>query len=135
MAEAEYWRFTVARDCQKKNTSETHSECSLRRCNSRLLSPLSILIVNDDGAPPPVDRVAANSAAGGQRHGGPRGRMAVLLEPDVLRRGRGLDGGQLPRDPRLHLTGSLHRELDKSSTVLPHPGQIQYNFGFLVLQL
>ena len=25
MAEAEYWRFTVARDCQKKNTSETHS--------------------------------------------------------------------------------------------------------------
>ena len=22
-------------------------------------------------------------------------------------------------------------ELDKSSTVLPHPGQIQYNFGFL----
>ena len=22
MAEAEYWRFTVARDCQKKNTSE-----------------------------------------------------------------------------------------------------------------
>jgi hypothetical protein len=31
MAEAEYWRFTVARDCQKKNTSETHSECSLTR--------------------------------------------------------------------------------------------------------
>jgi hypothetical protein len=30
MAEAEYWRFTVARDCQKKNTSETHSECRLR---------------------------------------------------------------------------------------------------------
>ena len=29
MAEAEYWRFTVARDCQKKNTSETHSEYSL----------------------------------------------------------------------------------------------------------
>jgi hypothetical protein len=25
MAEAEYWRFTVARDCQKKNTSENHS--------------------------------------------------------------------------------------------------------------
>jgi hypothetical protein len=31
MAEAEYWRFTVARDCQKKNTSENHSECSLAR--------------------------------------------------------------------------------------------------------
>jgi hypothetical protein len=33
MAEAEYWRFTVtvARDCQKKNTSETHSECRLLR--------------------------------------------------------------------------------------------------------
>jgi hypothetical protein len=30
MAEAEYWRFTVARDCQKKNTSENHSECRLR---------------------------------------------------------------------------------------------------------
>ena len=30
MAEAEYWRFTVARDCQKKNTSETHSECRLQ---------------------------------------------------------------------------------------------------------
>ena len=29
MAEAEYWRFTVARDCQKKNTSETHSGYSL----------------------------------------------------------------------------------------------------------
>jgi hypothetical protein len=29
MAEAEYWRFTVARDCQKKNTSENHSECRL----------------------------------------------------------------------------------------------------------
>jgi hypothetical protein len=29
MAEAEYWRFTVARDCQKKNTSETHSEYKL----------------------------------------------------------------------------------------------------------
>jgi hypothetical protein len=25
MAEAEYWRFTVARDCQKKNTLENHS--------------------------------------------------------------------------------------------------------------
>jgi len=30
MAEAEYWRFTVARDCQKKNTSENHSECRLQ---------------------------------------------------------------------------------------------------------
>jgi hypothetical protein len=29
MAEAEYRRFTVARDCQKKNTSENHSECML----------------------------------------------------------------------------------------------------------
>ena len=29
MAEAEYWRFTVARDCQKKNTSENHSGYSL----------------------------------------------------------------------------------------------------------
>ncbi len=29
MAEAEYWRFTVARDCQKKNTSENHSECRM----------------------------------------------------------------------------------------------------------
>ena len=27
------------------------------------------------------------------------------------------------------------RELDKCSTVLPHPGQMQYNFGFLVLHL
>ena len=26
-------------------------------------------------------------------------------------------------------------ELDKYRTVLPHPGQIPYNFGFLVLQL
>jgi hypothetical protein len=31
MAEAEYWRFTVARDCQKKNTSETHSGYKLER--------------------------------------------------------------------------------------------------------
>jgi hypothetical protein len=32
MAEAEYWRFTVtvARDCQKKNTSKNHSGYSLR---------------------------------------------------------------------------------------------------------
>jgi hypothetical protein len=30
MAEAEYRRFTVARDCQKKNTSENHSEYSLQ---------------------------------------------------------------------------------------------------------
>ena len=30
MAEAEYWRFTVARDCQKKNTSENHSGYSLQ---------------------------------------------------------------------------------------------------------
>ena len=37
MAEAEYWRFTVARDCQKKNTSETHSECRLK---SQLAIPL-----------------------------------------------------------------------------------------------
>jgi hypothetical protein len=32
MAEAEYWRFTVARDCQKKNTSENHSGYSLAAC-------------------------------------------------------------------------------------------------------
>jgi hypothetical protein len=30
MAEAEYWRFTVARDCQKKNTSENHSHIRLQ---------------------------------------------------------------------------------------------------------
>ena len=35
MAEAEYWRFTVARDCQKKNTSETHSECRLLEADVR----------------------------------------------------------------------------------------------------
>ena len=29
----------------------------------------------------------------------------------------------------------VRRELDKYRTVLPHPGQIPYNFGFLVLQL
>ena len=39
MAEAEYWRFTVARDCQKKNTSENHSECRLAA--TALATPLS----------------------------------------------------------------------------------------------
>ena len=29
MAEAEYWRFTFARDCQKKNTSENHSHTGI----------------------------------------------------------------------------------------------------------
>ncbi len=56
MAEAEYWRFTVARDCQKKNTSETHSGYKLAllpastgdrtdRCSRRVLSH-----GDDDGA-------------------------------------------------------------------------------------
>ena len=56
MAEAEYWRFTVARDCQKKNTSENHSEYRLgaarvlpsaigrlSSCEKGVLAPLSII--------------------------------------------------------------------------------------------
>jgi hypothetical protein len=45
MAEAEYWRFTVARDCQKKNTSETHSAYKLAALGVSALprAPLELL--------------------------------------------------------------------------------------------
>ena len=34
MAKAEYWRFTVARDCQKKNASEHHSQYEVQACTA-----------------------------------------------------------------------------------------------------
>jgi hypothetical protein len=66
MAEAEYWRFTVARDCQKKNTSENHSECRLEarvRC----------------GHPGVSSVCPASGVSGGLRHPGvvPSGRRSV----------------------------------------------------------
>ena len=50
MAEAEYWRFTVARDCQKKNTSENHSECRLITGSAARPAPLT---ADDAAAPSP----------------------------------------------------------------------------------
>ena len=61
MAEAEYWRFTVARDCQKKNTSENHSECRLGQ---------TAMPGHDGGAKP------RQEFAGGAAQAGTRGAMA-----------------------------------------------------------
>jgi phospholipase C len=45
MAEAEYWRFTVARDCQKKNTSENHSEQAGATCHARCHPGMGLVLL------------------------------------------------------------------------------------------
>jgi hypothetical protein len=129
MAEAEYWRFTVARDCQKKNTSENHSECRLELMMMGTISsraafvllllvavassrtaPTAMAIVESSAAEPASPLPERVTATLGQMYSPPRTwwQMADYTEHGVRTRrgsrGRRLDISDVADDCGLDIT-------------------------------